>query len=64
MSKNTSALEVCTADYCSRTNKLPGYIQDRILYVKRSRARNKAEEITDPVLATRKKIIKAKLARI
>lgn len=64
MRENTKAIEVSTADFCSRSASVPGYIKDRILYVKRSRARNKAEEITDPLLATRKKIIKAKLARI
>lgn len=64
MRANTSTLEVCTADYCSRTNKLPGYIQERLLYVKRARAKGKAEDITAPALAAKKKILKKKIEQI
>lgn len=64
MRENTRALEVCTADYCSRANKIPGFIQERILCVKRAKAKAKAEECTDPILAARKEILRTKLANI
>ena len=64
MRENTKAIEVSTADFCSRSASVPGYIKDRIMRVKRARAKAKTEELKDPILATRKKILKAKLAKI
>lgn len=64
MREHTNKLEVCTADYCSRKNGMPGFIQERLLIVKRARLKAKLEESQDPLLAARKNLLKARLAKI
>lgn len=48
----------------SRKNSLPKAIEERLLMVKRARLKAKLNGNNDQVLAAKKKLLKAKLARL
>lgn len=58
------AIETSAADLHRHAGNVPGFIEERILCVKRAKAKAKLDVITHPVLAAKREILKAKAARI